>query len=124
MENLFNFGNAVIGVSNSCIIDINVVAPKTVFYNYFLSAQCVWLRYRWLKCDCCTSSKRKRYDCCCACFDIAFVFYRNYFIDVYAVEDTDIIIAKGLFVMNIEKLYPECKDYIWGGEKLKTKYGK
>ena len=26
--------------------------------------------------------------------------------------------------MNISKLYPECKDYIWGGEKLKTKYGK
>lgn len=26
--------------------------------------------------------------------------------------------------MNIAKLYPECKDYIWGGEKLKTKYGK
>ena len=26
--------------------------------------------------------------------------------------------------MKIEKLYPECKDYIWGGEKLKTKYGK
>lgn len=26
--------------------------------------------------------------------------------------------------MNIVKLYPECKDYIWGGEKLKTKYGK
>ena len=26
--------------------------------------------------------------------------------------------------MRIEKLYPECKDYIWGGEKLKTKYGK
>ena len=25
--------------------------------------------------------------------------------------------------MKIEKLYPECKDYIWGGEKLKTKYG-
>lgn len=26
--------------------------------------------------------------------------------------------------MKIEKLYPECKDYIWGGEKLKVKYGK
>ena len=26
--------------------------------------------------------------------------------------------------MKIVKLYPECKDYIWGGEKLKTKYGK
>ena len=26
--------------------------------------------------------------------------------------------------MKIEKLYPECKDYIWGGEKLKKKYGK
>ena len=26
--------------------------------------------------------------------------------------------------MKIYKLYPECKDYIWGGEKLKTKYGK
>lgn len=26
--------------------------------------------------------------------------------------------------MKISKLYPECKDYIWGGEKLKTKYGK
>ena len=26
--------------------------------------------------------------------------------------------------MKIEKLYPECKDYIWGGEKLKEKYGK
>ena len=26
--------------------------------------------------------------------------------------------------MHIEKLYPECKDYIWGGEKLKEKYGK
>lgn len=26
--------------------------------------------------------------------------------------------------MKIEKLYPECKDYIWGGEKLKTNYGK
>ena len=26
--------------------------------------------------------------------------------------------------MKIEKLYPECKDYIWGGEKLKRKYGK
>ena len=26
--------------------------------------------------------------------------------------------------MKIEKLYPECKDYIWGGNKLKEKYGK
>ena len=26
--------------------------------------------------------------------------------------------------MKIKKLYPEFKDYIWGGEKLKTKYGK
>ena len=26
--------------------------------------------------------------------------------------------------MKIEKLYPVCKDYIWGGEKLKEKYGK
>ena len=26
--------------------------------------------------------------------------------------------------MKIEKLYPECKDYIWGGTKLKTEYGK
>ena len=26
--------------------------------------------------------------------------------------------------MNIEKLYPECKDNIWGGTKLKEKYGK
>ena len=26
--------------------------------------------------------------------------------------------------MNISKLYPECKDYIWGGEKLREKYGK
>lgn len=26
--------------------------------------------------------------------------------------------------MNIAKLYPECKDYLWGGEKLKMKYGK
>jgi glucokinase-like ROK family protein len=26
--------------------------------------------------------------------------------------------------MKIGKLYPECKDYIWGGNKLKTKYGK
>ena len=26
--------------------------------------------------------------------------------------------------MKIEKLYPECKDYVWGGEKLKTDYGK
>ncbi|MBO5240434.1 MAG: mannose-6-phosphate isomerase, class I [Clostridia bacterium] len=24
----------------------------------------------------------------------------------------------------IYKLYPECKDYVWGGEKLKEKYGK
>jgi mannose-6-phosphate isomerase len=26
--------------------------------------------------------------------------------------------------MQIEKLYPECKDYVWGGEKLKTDFGK
>jgi glucokinase-like ROK family protein len=26
--------------------------------------------------------------------------------------------------MKIERLYPECKDYIWGGNKLKTSYGK
>ena len=26
--------------------------------------------------------------------------------------------------MKILRLYPECKDYVWGGEKLKTKYGK
>lgn len=26
--------------------------------------------------------------------------------------------------MNIEKLYPAYKDYLWGGEKLKTKFGK
>lgn len=26
--------------------------------------------------------------------------------------------------MGITKLYPECKDYLWGGEKLKKKYGK
>ena len=26
--------------------------------------------------------------------------------------------------MKISKLYPECKDYIWGGNKLKEKYGK
>ncbi|MBE6645194.1 MAG: mannose-6-phosphate isomerase [Ruminococcaceae bacterium] len=26
--------------------------------------------------------------------------------------------------MKIEKLYPVCKDYIWGGNKLKKKYGK
>lgn len=26
--------------------------------------------------------------------------------------------------MKIEKLFSECKDYIWGGEKLKSKYGK
>ena len=26
--------------------------------------------------------------------------------------------------MKIEKLYPVCKDYVWGGEKLKEKYGK
>ena len=26
--------------------------------------------------------------------------------------------------MKIEKLYPECKDYLWGGNKLKEKYGK
>ena len=28
------------------------------------------------------------------------------------------------YTMEIQKLYPECKDYIWGGEKLKIKYGK
>ena len=27
-------------------------------------------------------------------------------------------------VMQIQKLYPECKDYIWGGNKLKEIYGK
>ena len=26
--------------------------------------------------------------------------------------------------MKISRLFPECKDYIWGGEKLKTKYSK
>jgi mannose-6-phosphate isomerase len=26
--------------------------------------------------------------------------------------------------MKISKLYPECKDYLWGGERLKTKYNK
>ena len=26
--------------------------------------------------------------------------------------------------MEILKLYPKCKDYLWGGQKLKTKYGK
>ena len=26
--------------------------------------------------------------------------------------------------MKIKKLYPECKDYIWGGNNLKEKYGK
>ena len=26
--------------------------------------------------------------------------------------------------MKIEKLYPECKDNVWGGNKLKEKYGK
>ena len=26
--------------------------------------------------------------------------------------------------MDIVKLYPECKDYVWGGKKLKEKYGK
>ncbi len=26
--------------------------------------------------------------------------------------------------MNISKLYPECKDYLWGGNKLKEKYHK
>ncbi len=26
--------------------------------------------------------------------------------------------------MQIEKLYPVCKDYLWGGEKLKENYGK
>lgn len=26
--------------------------------------------------------------------------------------------------MNIEKLYPACKEYLWGGTKLKEKYGK
>ena len=29
-----------------------------------------------------------------------------------------------IITMKIEKLFPECKDYIWGGEQLKTKYGK
>ncbi len=24
--------------------------------------------------------------------------------------------------MNIQKLYPVCKDYLWGGSKLKTDY--
>ena len=24
----------------------------------------------------------------------------------------------------IYKLFPECKDYVWGGERLKTEYGK
>ena len=26
--------------------------------------------------------------------------------------------------MTISKLYSECKDYVWGGNKLKTNYGK
>ncbi len=26
--------------------------------------------------------------------------------------------------MEIVKLYPQCKDYVWGGNKLKTEYGK
>lgn len=26
--------------------------------------------------------------------------------------------------MNTQKLFPECKDYLWGGERLKEKYGK
>lgn len=26
--------------------------------------------------------------------------------------------------MDIVKLYPECKDNVWGGTKLKEKYGK
>ena len=26
--------------------------------------------------------------------------------------------------MEVVKLYPEYKDYLWGGEKLKLKYGK
>ena len=26
--------------------------------------------------------------------------------------------------MNIEKLFPVCKDYLWGGNRLKEKYGK
>lgn len=26
--------------------------------------------------------------------------------------------------MKTRKLYPECKNYIWDGDKLKTKYGK
>lgn len=26
--------------------------------------------------------------------------------------------------MEIVKLEPVCKDYLWGGEKLKSKYGK
>lgn len=26
--------------------------------------------------------------------------------------------------MQIEKLYPACKDYLWGGDKLKERYGK
>ena len=26
--------------------------------------------------------------------------------------------------MKIQKLYPECKDYIWGGNRLREKYGK
>ena len=29
-----------------------------------------------------------------------------------------------MYNMKIKRLYPECKDYIWGGNKLKTKYGK
>ena len=26
--------------------------------------------------------------------------------------------------MELQKLYPECKDNVWGGTKLKEKYGK
>ncbi|MBO7293716.1 MAG: mannose-6-phosphate isomerase, partial [Clostridia bacterium] len=26
--------------------------------------------------------------------------------------------------MKTQKLFPECKDYLWGGERLKEKYGK
>ena len=28
------------------------------------------------------------------------------------------------YKMEMKKLFPECKDYIWGGTQLKTKYGK